>query len=252
METEKLSIKRVAIIGGTGFSDAFGAATPETILTRFGETRFGRAPMAGGELITLTRHGAGHSLAPHAVNYRANVFALHTLNVRAVLATAAVGSLRLEMAPGDFVIPDDLIDFTRGEVVSFFDQPGDVRHTDMSYPYEPTLRKILIETAKPKEPDRLHTSGTYVCLSGPRYETPAEIRMLAQWGGSVVGMTGAPEAILCREIGLRYASVAVVTNYGCGLAPDALDHGEVTARMASQREDLVLWLLRAAEDALSL
>ena len=145
--------------------------------------------------------GAGHVLPPHRINHRANVHALREAGADAVFATAAVGSLRTEIAPGDCVVLDDFLDFTKGDVTTFFDQPGQVRHVDFSHPYDPGLRETLLATAPPNFP--IHSRGTYLCVSGPRYETPAEVRLFGSWGADVVGMTGAPEAILCREAGLR-------------------------------------------------
>ena len=239
-------MKRIAIIGGTGFGQSLVSGTPETQDTPYGAASVTRADLGGEvDLIFLARHGTGHSLPPHRINHRANIAALRDLRADAVFATAAVGSLRQEIAPGDFVILDDFLDMTRGEVVTFFDTPGQVRHTDFSEPYDPGLRQTLL--AAPPPDMTVHPQGTYLCVSGPRYETPAEVRLFSQWGASVVGMTGAPEAILCREAGLRYAGIALATNYGTGLLPDApLSHADVEAQMASRRDALVAWLLRAA------
>ncbi len=238
----------VAVIGGTGFGTALVAGTPETMETEYGTASLTRAALGdGSELLFLARHGAGHSLPPHRINHRANIAALRGLGADAVFATTAVGSLRPEIAPGDFVVLDDFLDFTKGEAVTFFGEPGGVRHTDFLHPYDPILRQILLETAGPEIMPRVHPTGTYLCTSGPRYETPAEVRLFGQWGASVVGMTGAPEAILCREAGLRYAGVALVTNYGTGLLSHSpLSHAEVEAEMAASRDLLASWLLRAA------
>ncbi len=240
---------QVAVIGGTGFGTALVAGAPEIVETEYGTAALTRAQLGDdAELLFLARHGAGHSLPPHRINHRANIAALRDLGVGAVFATTAVGSLRPEIAPGDFVILDDFLDFTKGEVVTFYGEPGGVRHTDFVHPYDLSLREILLETAGPKMRPRVHPTGTYLCMSGPRYETPAEVRLFGQWGASVVGMTGAPEAILCREAGLRYAGVALVTNYGTGLLSAApLSHAEVEAEMAASRDLLASWLLRAVQ-----
>jgi len=224
---------------------ALTAGTPETISTPYGEARVTRADLGDGlELIFLARHGVGHTLPPHLINHRANIAALRDLQVEAIFATTAVGSLQKEIAPGDFVLLDDFLDLTKGAVVTFFETPGQVRHVDFSEPYDPGLRKVLLETRDTNLP--VHPRGTYLCVSGPRYETPAEVRLFARWGADVVGMTGAPEAILCREAGLRYAGVSLATNYGTGLMSEAvLSHADVEAQMASRREALAAWLLRA-------
>ena len=211
-----------------------------------GHASLTRADLGGGrELLFLARHGAGHVLPPHRINHQANVHALREAGADAVFATAAVGSLRAEIAPGDCVVLDDFLDFTKGDVPTFFDQPGQVRHVDFSHPYDPTLRETLLATAPTKFP--VHPRGTYLCVSGPRYETPAEVRLFGSWGADVVGMTAAPEAILCREAGLPYAGVALATNYGTGLIAGAtLSHAEVEEQMALRRLALADWLLRAA------
>lgn len=240
-------MRRIAIIGGTGFSHALISGQSETIETEYGPAQITRGDLDDTcELIFLARHGAGHHLPPHQINHRANIAALRDLEVRAVFATTAVGSLTLKIAPGDFVVLDDFLDFTKSGVTTFFD--AQVRHTDFSQPYDPLLREVLLANAGDTLDAAVHPHGTYLCVSGPRYETPAEIRLFAQWGASVVGMTGVPEAILCREAGLRYAGVAVVTNYGCGLVPDTvLSHGDVTTQMARSSQILAEWLLRTIQ-----
>ncbi len=237
-------VRRVAVIGGSGFGSAFLPGDPETIETAYGPATVTRATHDDHEVIFLARHGAGHKIPPHRINHRANIAALRDLGVSEVFATAAVGSLRTDMAPGEFVILDDFVDMSKGEVMTFFDQIGDVRHTDFSHAYAPDLRGRLIsacETAAiDDDPASVHPAGTYLSLSGPRYETPAEVRLYAGLGCDVVGMTGAPEAILCREAALPYASIAIVTNYACGLVETTpLSHQEVEAQMEKSRVFLV-------------
>jgi 5'-methylthioadenosine phosphorylase len=238
---------KIAIIGGTGFEAALVDGTPEIIETEYGTVSLTRAALGNGrELLFLARHGAGHSLPPHRINHKANISALRDLGVDAVFATAAVGSLRPGIAPGDFVVLDDFLDMTKGDVTTFYSEPGQVKHTDFSQPYDPSLRDTLLQTAGGEVQPRLHSTGTYLCVSGPRYETPSEVRLFASWGADVVGMTSAPEAILCREAELRYAGIALATNYGTGLLTNApLSHAEVEAEMAGRRDALVAWLLRA-------
>jgi len=241
-------MRRIAIIGGTGFGAALVAGTPETVETPYGAASLTRADLGEGrELLFLARHGVGHRLPPHRINHRANIAALRGLGAEAVFATAAAGSLRPKIAPGDLVVLDDFLDLTKGEVTTFFGEPGDVRHTDFVHPYDPALRAALLVAVEADLAPHIHPRGTYLCVSGPRYETPAEVRLFAAWGAHVVGMTGAPEAILCREAGLPYAGVALATNYGTGLLTDTpLSHTEVEAQMASRRDALAAWLLRAA------
>jgi 5'-methylthioadenosine phosphorylase len=224
----------VAIVGGTGLyePDLLGDAQPTMATTPFGVVSLFVGTHAGRRVAFLARHGAGHAVPPHRVNYRANVWALRQLGVRSVLATAACGSLTEAIPPGRLALVDQFLDFTRGRVGTFYDgQDGRVVHADMTEPYCPELRAAL-----EREAERLGLPlvprATYVCTEGPRFETPAEIRMYAQLGGHLVGMTGVPEVVLAREAGLCYAAVAVSTNYAAGLAGRPLSHAEVQAAMA--------------------
>ncbi len=245
---------RIGIIGGTGMGAAWLAGEAREVETPFGTASLTICPQdGGGEIALVARHGEGHSVAPHRVNYRANIAALKAWGASAALATSAVGSLRADLTPGDFVVLDDLLDMTRGEPVTFVRDGGAVTHADMSAPYDPALRGILLQTAGDMAPARVHDGGVYLCVSGPRYETAAEVRLFASWGAAVVGMTGAPEVVLCREAGLPYAGVALVTNYATGLGGrEPLAHADVEARMASGRAALSAWLLRASRAALLL
>jgi 5'-methylthioadenosine phosphorylase len=238
---------RIAIIGGTGFGDGLGQAEIMHFETSFGVSQLSvYATDVGIEVVFLPRHGAGHRIPPHKINHRASIAALSEIGVAGVFATAAVGSLQKKIAPGDFVVLDDFIDMTKGDVVTFFDRAGEITHTPFDTPFDPTLRSALIATAERNVTYKVHSHGTYLCASGPRYETPAEVKLYARWGASVVGMTVAPEAILCREAGIPYACVATVTNYGCGLvAKEVLSHTDVEKMMAVSREALLAWVLRA-------
>lgn len=251
----------IAIIGGTGVSQFALDDAPETVTV---ETPWGQATVQKGRLqnkpvVFMARHGAGHKVAPHKINYRANIAALQMLGVRAVLATTAVGGLRVNLPPGTLVLLDDFIDFTGSRTnKTFFDggpahsqsDGGDtatgspVVHTDFTQPYSPFLRAALMEAAR-SESIALVPTGTYLCCDGPRYESPAEVRLFAQWGADVVGMTGIPETTLAREAGLHYAGISLVTNPGAGLSPHPLTHGEVEEAMREAAPRL-LALLQAA------
>jgi 5'-methylthioadenosine phosphorylase len=244
-----LSITRIAVIGGSGFESGFGG-TSEQHTAPGGTTRTVVRKTIGpsAEIVFIARHGAGHETPPHLVDHKATIRILAGLDIDGIVATAAVGSLRIDFKPGDFVVLDDFIDLTRGPVVTLFDELGAVRHTDFATPFDPEFRRRLID--KRPENDTVHEKGTYLCLSGPRYETPAEVRLFASWGADVVGMTVAPEAILAREAGLPYAAVAVVTNYGCGLiTPATISHSEVEAGMAAARSELTNWIGRVVTQA---
>jgi len=231
----------LALIGGTGIYDLplFTNRTRVEIETDYGEATVCRCTIRDydTEIIFLPRHGQEHTLPPHRINHLANIAALRTMGVNMIIATAAVGSLREVIAPGTLVILDQFIDLRRGRTETFFDSAGDVRHTDFTEPYCPWLReKIISATVDLDIP--VIKKGCYVCVEGPRYETPAEVRMFAMLGGDVVGMTGVPEAVLARETGICYAGIALVTNLGAGLGPGRLSHGEVARIMARHRHHL--------------
>jgi 5'-methylthioadenosine phosphorylase len=237
----------IAIIGGTGLETlpAEYATERSVVETRFGNAAIIRARAGDSEFLFLSRHGDTHGIPPHRINYRANIAALVDLGVQKVLATNAVGSLRLDVPPGSYVLLDDFVDFTRARPLSFLEGDEGVVHTDFSEPYCPALRHTLREAAI-EQGIELLPRGTYLCAEGPRFESPAEIRMFQQWGADVVGMTGLPEAIFAREAGLCYAAVAIVTNFGAGLTQELVEHEEVVARMATQVDEVRALLLAAA------
>lgn len=228
----------VAIIGGTGVGQfpLEGEVTCERVTTRWGAVELLRGQLAGEPLYFLARHGAGHKLAPHRINFRANIAALAHLGVRAVLATTAVGSLRPDWGPGTLVVLDDLIDFclTRLGKTFFEEEPV---HTDVTRPYSAPLRAALLQAAK-RTGVVVQEGGTYLCADGPRYETAAEVRLFASWGAHVVGMTAIPEATLAREAGLHYAGVSLVTNLGAGIGGGEISHSDVEQVMEAGGERL--------------
>jgi len=234
----------IALIGGTGVGDLpfdVGSRAQGTIATPWGIARFVEGMLKGIPVVFLPRHGAGHKTPPHRIAHHAHAAALAHFGARAVLATAAVGGLNPELGPGDLLVPDDLLDLRMApEPCTFFH--SQVAHTDFTQPYCPTTRRHLLETAAQLGLS-VSRSGTYVCTSGPRYETPAEVRLYHQWGGTVIGMTGAPEAILCREAGLPYATAALVTNAGAGWTGEPLSHDDVVARMNEALPRLRAWLV---------
>ncbi len=206
---------RIAIIGGSGLEDLLQGS--HTI--RRG-TLYGPAPLISiglvgrGEVAFLPRHGPKHDLPPHRVNYRANLYALKQLGADRILATNAVGAINSDYNPGDLVIPEDIIDMTKSRSNTFFDS-SPVTHIDVSRPYCPELRKILIESSREVK-TKTWDNSILVTTEGPRYETPAEIRMLHTMGSDVVGMTGAPEAFLARELEMCYAALCFISNRAAG------------------------------------
>lgn len=204
----------VGIIGGSGVydQDAFENVRSLTIATPYG------APSAPLELGTfrgvptafLPRHGKGHTIPPHRINFRANLWALHCLGVQWVLSPCAVGSLQEELTPGMFVIPDQFIDLTKNRPTTFFDG-GKVYHIPMDQPFCPTLGRIIAAQAAALDLPH-HAGGTYLCIEGPRFSTKAESKMFRTFA-DIIGMTACPEVALARELEMSYASIAMVTDY---------------------------------------
>jgi len=233
-------MRKIAIIGGSGVynPDALTGFEKQEVQTPYGVACCLMGTISGNQVVFLNRHGAGHSVPPHLVNYRANIWALKKLGVEEILATAAVGSCNLEMQPGDFVVCDQILDFTKTRIGTFFDgKDYPVAHADFSTPYCPTLGKILEKCLQSMDVT-YHTSGTMVVTEGPRFETPAEIKMFAKLGGDLVNMTGMPEAILAKEAEMHYAAVAVVTNYAAGISKHPLSHEEVLESMQKQEKQI--------------
>jgi 5'-deoxy-5'-methylthioadenosine phosphorylase len=201
---------RIAVIGGTGLEDSFIEGEKTRVGTPFGPSpTLTVASVGSKDIVFLPRHGERHILPPHKINYRANIWALHSMGVERILATNAVGAINPGMMPDDLVVPSDFVDFTR-RPATFYDEPP-VTHIDVTSIYCPELRRILAKTAL-QEGAKIHDEGVYLCTEGPRYESPAEIRIFRDWGCDVVGMTGIPEAILAHELGMCYASLCYVTN----------------------------------------
>jgi len=172
--------------------------------------------LAGREVVFLARHGYGHTIAPHEINYRANIWVLKELGVQGVLAVATVGGVRADLGPGTLVVPDQIIDYTHSRKSTFFEgAEARVTHIDFTLPYSARLRTMLLDAATAAgEP--IVDGATYACTQGPRLETAAEIGRIGRDGGDLVGMTGMPEAALAREAGLDYAALGVVVNHAAG------------------------------------
>jgi 5'-methylthioinosine phosphorylase len=210
----------VAIVGGTGLSalDNLEIKRRQEIRTPYGEPS---GPLVHGQLgnsdvVFLPRHGHAHTIPPHRVNYRANIWALRESGVHSVIAVAAVGGIGEQLPPGRLAFPHQIIDYTWCRRHSYFeDDLEQVTHIDFTEPYSEPLRQLLIRAARQLELEAVE-QGTYAATQGPRLETAAEIDRLERDGCSMVGMTGMPEAALARELGLAYASCAVVANWAAG------------------------------------
>lgn len=215
----------LAVIGGSGLYQFPGLenASRHTLDTPYG-TPSGAivcGDFAGKRVAFLARHGESHSLPPHRVNYRANLWALHQLGAQQVVGVNAVGGLRAELGPRTLVLPDQLIDYTHGRLASFCDMEGaEVEHIDFSEPYSASLRQTLLAAAQ-RSGLSLIDGGCYGATQGPRLETRAEIARMKRDGCDLVGMTGMPEAALARELKLDYACLALVANYAAGCGDEA-------------------------------
>jgi len=215
----------VAIIGGSGLSQLGNMEVTQRRVARtpYGEPSgaltFGR--IKGRDAVFLARHGYGHTIAPHEVNYRANIWALKDAGADCVVSVASVGGIRADITPGMLVLPDQVIDYTWGRSSTYFEGAGvPVNHIDFTEPYSVQLRKRILQAAKACG-EQMLDGGVYAATQGPRLETAAEITRLERDGAHIVGMTGMPEAALAREVSLDYAAIAVVANYAAGRGDSA-------------------------------
>lgn len=239
----------IGIIGGTGVYDPamLTNVTEETIMTPYGEVLYVTGGYKGHQIVFLARHGAKHSIPPHLINYRANIWALKKLGVEAILSTTAVGSLNRDYGPGTFVLCDQFLDFTKNRVNTFYEGgPRGVVHVDVTDPYCPCLRETVTKVGE-RLGLKMHNGGTYVCTEGPRFESPAEIRMYGMFGGDLVGMTNVPEVVLAAEAEICYATISMVTNYAAGVSDAPLTHHEVLDEMAKNSQHLKDLLMASIE-----
>lgn len=243
-----------ALIGGSGFADSGVMTDVEHIEI---DTPYGSpsAPLAVGCLggvrtAFLLRHGENHRWAPHRVPYRANMWALKRLGVEGVIAVGTVGGIAPAMGPGGIAVPDQLIDYTWGREVTYFDDPAaGVKHVDMTHPFDADLRKALLAAASAIGREVMD-GGVYACTQGPRLETAAEVRRYARDGADMIGMTMCPECVLARELDLPYAGICVSVNHAAGMG-DSKDgiHWEqlqgVVERAVADVVEVVQIMLRA-------
>lgn len=214
----------LGVIGGTGFNDPhfLQEVQMQQVATPYDpqSVQIMRGAVHGRPVAFLPRHGRGHKIPPHRINYRANLWALHAIGVTGVIGVNAVGGLHPELGPGALAVPDQIIDYSWGREHTFFaDGLEQVTHIDFTHPYDEALRQCLIRACgqAPVLP-----GGVYACTQGPRLETAAEIRRLQRDGCDMVGMTGMPEAALARELGLAYACLALSVNWAAGISDDEI------------------------------
>ena len=218
----------LGIIGGTGLTQLANLEITQRQVVRTpcgepsGAVTIGR--IKDHAVAFLARHGYGHTIPPHLVNYRANVWALHSLGITNVVSIATVGGIEASLQPGTIVVPDQIIDYTWGRRSTFFDTPGEgpVNHIDFTDPYDKGLRALCMKAIE-QAGERCIDGGVYGCVQGPRLETAAEINRMERDGATMVGMTGMPEAVLARELDVSYAAICVVANHAAGRG--ASEHG---------------------------
>jgi len=229
-----------AIIGGTGYYTLLEDEEKIEI-----ETPYGRASVAVGKIgnkkaVFLPRHGDKHEIPPHRVNYKANIYALKACKAERVISINSAGSLSVNLPPGAIVLPNDLIDFTKMREYTFYDNK--TAHIDFSEPYCSELRSAIASSASTLK-IKLAKNAVYAAMQGPRFETPAEIKMLRKLGTNIVGMVGAPEAALAKEVELCYASITSITNYAAGISKKKLTIDEVK-EIAERNSAAILKLIK--------
>ncbi len=237
----------LGVLGGSGFYDFLTGADQVAIETPYGAPS---APITLGELdghpvAFLARHGVHHQFPAHRVNYRANIWALHEVGVRQLIAPCAAGSLSTDSHPGDFVVLDQLVDRTRNRADTYFDGP-ELHHVGFADPYCPVLGDLLVGAAR-AEGVRVHPRGTVVVINGPRFSTRAESRWFRAQGWDVINMTQYPEAVLARELGMCFGGLALITDYDAGVhdTDAAVDMSAVLAVLRQNVERLKSVLYRA-------
>jgi 5'-methylthioinosine phosphorylase len=232
MSLSTTSTQLTAIIGGSALAKLPGLHVQErrVVRTPYGETSspllFGH--IEGAHVVFIARHGHGHTVAPHRVNYRANVWALHAVGVARVLAVSAVGGIAPGLEPGEFAVPGQVIDYTSGREATFFEGPEvPVTQVDFTEPFNASLRTTLQQACEAAGKSANPSGEVYGVTNGPRFETMAEVRRMQQDGCNLAGMTAMPEAVLARELGLQYAVLAVVSNRAAGLGGGPIEYDAI-------------------------
>jgi 5'-methylthioinosine phosphorylase len=227
----------LAIIGGTGLTrlSTLKVNKREVMHTPYGEPSglLTHGELNGIPVVFLARHGYAHSIPPHRVNYRANIWAMKNIGIERIIAVAAVGGINKGMPPGRICIPDQIVDYTYGRDHTFFDKDlTEVTHVDFSQPYDESMRKILINAAGRAGIDSMN-AGVYGATQGPRLETAAEINRMERDGCDMVGMTGMPEAALARELGISYVTCAISANWAAGRGEDEITMEDIQKNLSS-------------------
>jgi 5'-methylthioadenosine phosphorylase len=239
----------IGIIGGSGLENPSILKSSQTkkVNTRFGSpgSPLICGNLGGTDVSILSRHGTDHTIPPSQVNNRANILALNEEGCTHIISTTACGSLREEIKRGDLIIPDQFIDFTRRRAITFFDEfePGKMGHTQMADPFDESLRKLIISTAKDLSL-KVHEKGTVITIEGPRFSTRAESTLFRAWGADIINMSVAPEAILANELGIPYATIAMSTDYDSWKSDEKPVSWEEVLKVFEQNVHNVLLLLQ--------
>jgi 5'-methylthioadenosine phosphorylase len=248
-------LAEIGVFGGSGFYSLLEDVREIKVDTPYGapSDSFFLAEVDGRSVAFLPRHGRRHTIPPHGVPYRANVWAMRALGVKAVISPCAAGSLQREVAPGDFVVCDQFVDRTGGRADTFFDGPI-VSHVSSAEIYDPTLRAIAIDVIR-EHGIPVHERGTVVVIQGPRFSTKAESKWFSDAGWEVINMTQYPEAYLCRELGMAVVNISLITDYDAGVIEgtevvNALSVLEVFERNASRIQKVVLDMIKRFPDDL--
>jgi 5'-methylthioadenosine phosphorylase len=241
-------LAEIGVFGGSGFYSLLEDVREVKVDTPYGapSDSFFLAAVAGRRVAFLPRHGRRHTIPPHRINYRANVWAMRSLGVKAVISPCAAGSLQPHVKPGDFVVCDQFVDRTDGRPHTFYDGPI-VTHLSSAEIYDPTLRQLAVEAIRDHGIE-VHEGGTVVVIQGPRFSTKAESTWFSDAGWEVINMTQYPEAWLCRELGMAVVNISLITDYDAGVhegteAVDATSVLEVFAQNAERIQQVVLDLI---------
>ncbi|MGA1846718.1 S-methyl-5'-thioadenosine phosphorylase [Deferribacter abyssi] len=233
---------KIGIIGGSGLYeiDGFEFVEDIEIVSHYGKPtdKYKKFYFDMYEFYFLNRHGQGHKIPPHKVNYRANIYGFKEIGVEHIISFTAVGGINELLKPGDILVPDNAIDFTSGRESTYYDEE-DIHHIDFTNPFCPELRNVLIKSVVAVI-ESFFDKGTYICTNGPRLETAAEIKVFRNLGADIVGMTLFPECVLARELEICYANVSVVTNYAAGTTTQKLTVNEVLEVMRQNNEKIKL------------
>ncbi len=210
-------LAEIGVFGGSGFYSLLDDVREVKVDTPYGapSDSFFLATVGGRRVAFLPRHGRRHTIPPHRINYRANVWAMRSLGVQAVISPCAAGSLQLHVEPGHFVVSDQFVDRTNGRADTFFDGPI-VSHVSSAEIYDPVLRQLAIDVVR-EHGITVHEGGTVVVINGPRFSTKAESKWFSDAGWEVINMTQYPEAYLCRELGMAVVNIALITDYDAGV-----------------------------------